>query len=167
MNSFRKLSDSYIRRLLYKSMGMSPTKETIDNYRKGLITLRESKKARKNYQKMKIMKEEKIEKWKENLALKTTPEMTREEKQKIYNKKSLSNKYLKEMLSREEYEALAVVGTESKEKPEVKVKKQEEPLSVEERFRMLDEERTKLINEVEIFNQYVESFKIKLHYDSK
>ena len=136
MNYFKNSSDSYIRNLLYKSNGEYPSKELINKYRNGLIRLREVKRARKNYQKIqidKIMKEGKIEKWKGEVALKTTPEMTTEEKQRVYVRRSEANRYLQERLTKAEYENLIGI-TPKDEEPKNEEFKCETVQEIERRF---------------------------------
>lgn len=90
MNHFKKLSDGYVRRLLYKSTGKIPTKETIDKYRIGLIELRKVKRIKNDYKKMKVMEE---------LGIKNSVDTP-------------DHRYLKERLGIDEYKALIALGTE-------------------------------------------------------
>ena len=96
-----------------------------------------------------------------------TKEMSHKEKQDIYQqryteKKNAAKLALSVHTSQEELEATALIGTEPpiNEPPINELVNSEE--NIVDEFKRIEARRQEILEEVEIFNNYVESFKIKL-----
>lgn len=90
----------------------------------------------------------------------TTKEMTAKEKKAVYMKRYHEKKKLESLQSVAEYENVAAIGVEEPIVEELITKQPEMDIVTE--FKKLEQRRIEIMTEVENFNNYVESLKIKL-----
>lgn len=106
---------------------------------------------------------EKRRELKNQKEMKNTVTKTKEEiyKTRSEGQKKAWEKRRAKLSSVKEYEATAVIGVEKEPIVEEAVTKQPE-MDIVTEFKKLEARRLEILNEVEIFNEYVESLKIKL-----